>query len=221
MNHQPPPTGPAGIVGYGTLLSRASLARTVGEGAARRARFLPVRVRGYRRLFNLRPDHYEPSLHDSSEPIEAAAANLERREEAHFNGVLFTLDPLALDALHQRERYYDRVRVQVEPVPSWDSPSEELESNGAEAPPDGFLPTEALIYVGRPDTPWVEPWLGAGPERLLPLWRDIVLARGAAYRIGPEFGEGYDATTYLADGSTLVAEWYGNALPDPFDATLP
>ena len=43
------------LVGYGTLLSRESVARTVGDAALRKA-YVPVIVPGYRRLFNLRPE---------------------------------------------------------------------------------------------------------------------------------------------------------------------
>ena len=69
------------LVGYGTLLSQASVAQTVG-GDAQEKIFIPVTVRGFRRLFNLRPDHYEPSFHLSEEPIEVAAMNVMPAEGA-------------------------------------------------------------------------------------------------------------------------------------------
>ncbi len=213
---------PLGVIGYGTLLNRASLARTVGPEAARQARFLPVWVEGYQRLFNLRPDHYQASLQVSPLPIEVGAANLMPMAEARFNGVLFTLGPESLDVLHERERYYERVTARATPfsgtVAGWGGhpPVAPIAPASPRTPPPPE-PLEALIYVGRPDSPWVAPWLGAGPDRLLPLWRDLVLARGSAYRIGPEFGRAFDATTYLADGVTRAVTWYGERLPDPLD----
>jgi len=211
---------PFGVIGYGTLLSRASLARTVGPEAARRARFLPVWVEGYQRLFNLRPEHYGASLHVSPAPIEVAAANLAPVAEARFNGVLFLLDPEALDVLHQRERYYERVTVRATPFPGGVAGADggaSPEFPEALEPPEALEGLEALVYVGRPDSPWVAPWLGVGPDRLLPLWRDLVLARGSAYRVSPDFGRAFDATTYLADGVIRAVDWYGDRLPDPLD----
>jgi hypothetical protein len=48
------------LVGYGTLLYRPSLGDTIGGTAASAIEMVPVVVAGYRRLFNLRPDHYVP-----------------------------------------------------------------------------------------------------------------------------------------------------------------
>lgn len=97
------------LVGYGTLLYRASLGHTIGDVAAGDKSMVPVRVPGYRRLFNLRPDHYEPSFRLSTEPIEAAAMNVEPDDSAAFNGVGFPVTAEELIALDRRERYYRRV----------------------------------------------------------------------------------------------------------------
>jgi hypothetical protein len=51
-------------------------------------------------------------------------------------------------------------------------------------------------------------WLRNDNAQLLPLWRDIVYARVGAYRISEAFGRMYDATTYLADGKTLLVDYY-------------
>jgi hypothetical protein len=47
------------LVGYGTLLNRASLGQTIGADVATSKLMRPVIVNGFRRLYNLRPDHGE------------------------------------------------------------------------------------------------------------------------------------------------------------------
>jgi hypothetical protein len=58
------------------------------------------------------------------------------------------------------------------------------------------------------ESPLNASWLQRDLTKLLPLWRDIVYARVGAYRISEPFGQMYDATTYLADGSTLMIDYY-------------
>ena len=55
----------------------------------------------------------------------------------------------------------------------------------------------------------------------MPLWRDVVWARVGAYRISDEFGRMFDATTYLADGTTPVVDAYREHLRDISDVEMP
>ena len=195
------------LVGYGTLLSQASVAQTVG-GDAQEKIFIPVTVRGFRRLFNLRPDHYEPSFHLSEEPIEVAAMNVMASEGARFNGLAFPVSDQELAALDERERYYQRIRI---PIEAFDS---------------GRPLGEAWTYSASPDAPAVfEASAGFRPH-----WRDVVMAREGAYARDEAFGIMFDETTYMADGLTLVVEAYRDQLPsiesganayDPYPAPNP
>lgn len=178
------------LIGYGTLLSRASAGRTLGRPGGLAREMLPVTVRGYRRLFNLRPDHYVASRVWGRPGIENGAMNVEPAAGEEFNGLAFRVSRQELELLDQRESAYDRIEVEA----------------------CGFDSGEPIgrgqVYCSRPDARWIE----RDPARLLPLWRDLVWARQAAYGTGRRFGRAFDRTTYLADGTTLVADRYRDRL---------
>ena len=101
------------LVGYGTLLNRGSLGNSIGQEAAGTKRILPAVVHHYRRLFNLRPTHYDTSHRLSQAGIENAAMNVESSQGSSFNGLAFSVTREELAVLDQRERYYVR---QVAPL---------------------------------------------------------------------------------------------------------
>lgn len=187
------------VVGYGTLLLSASVGSTIGAQSAQSKIYRPVVVTGHRRLFNLRPTHYESSSKLSSSGIENAAMNVEPAEGSHFNAVVFEVDASELRGLDERERYYERVAV---PILDFET----RESLGA-----------GHCYVSRPDADWIE----RDSAKLMPLWRDIVWARTGSQGISAAFGDEYDRTTYLADGKTLIGEVYGRFFDDMSDVALP
>lgn len=178
------------VIGYGTLLYRASVGNTIGRAAAEQQEMVPVLARGFRRLFNLRPDHYEASNIWGRPGIENAAMNVEPAAEECFNGLAFQVTADELEKLDERERYYQRLTVQAHDF-----------FTGAPLGP-------AHIYSSKQDARWIE----QDPTKLLPLWRDIQWARAGAYAIGQDFGKTFDRTTYLADGKTLVADHYRDHL---------
>lgn len=184
------------LVGYGTLLSNASLVRTLGERAVEAKRFVPVVIEGFRRLYDLRPPMYEPSRVLGLEAQEAAAANIEPAPGERFNALAFAATLEEVDRLDEREYEYERIVVELASFES--------------GRPFG----RAFAYSSRPDAPWIE----RDPRRLLPRWRDVELARGGAYAVGRSFGELFDRTTYLADGRTLLAEFLRARLPAEFAA---
>jgi len=174
------------VVGYGTLLYRASLGDTIGKSAASEREMVPVLVSGFRRLFNLRPDHYGTSNLCGKVGVENAAMNVEPVEGAILNGLAFWVEPSEIAKLDERERYYDRLEIEALDFETGDS-----------------LGT-GHIYGSKPKSRWIE----RDPEKLLPLWRDVLWARAGSYAVGRRFGETFDRTTYLADGETLVAHHY-------------
>lgn len=176
------------IVGFGTLLLQESLGDTVGKGNEKK--FTPIIVKGYRRLFNLLPDHYEADNRLRQDGTEKGAANIEPAEGVQFNGLSFLADADDLDNLDKRERYYKRSVVQHYDFET----GEEL--------------GECHVY----ESPLDARWLVRDNTQLLPLWRDIVYARVGAYRISKAFGEMYDASTYMADGKTLMIDYYKDYL---------
>lgn len=181
------------VVGYGTLLYRSSLGQTIGQGAAEAQEMFPVLIRGFRRLFNLRPDHYPASELWGRPGIENAAMNVERASGESLNALAFKVSREDLAKLDARERYYDRLEVEAADFNS------------------GETLGVAQIYSSRLDARWLE----RDPAKLLPRWRDLVWARTGAYAIGQAFGETFDLTTYLADGLTLAVERYRDPLSRP------
>lgn len=178
------------LVGYGTLLYRASLGHTIGETPAGERAMVPVVVENFRRLFNLRPDHYQSSELWGVPGIENGAMNVEPAAGIALNGLAFRVAPAELERLDRRERYYRRVEVELRRFD------------------DGEPLGRGQIYSSRPDERWIE----RAPAVLLPLWRDVVWARAGAYAIGRRFGRMFDRTTYLADGATLVVDRYRDHL---------
>lgn len=177
------------IVGFGTLLLQESLGDTIGA----EKRFRPIIVKNYQRLFNLLPDHYldyEPDRRLRTDDSELGAANIRPAEGYEFNGLSFEANAADLEQLDARERYYERAVV-----PHYD-----------------FYTGEELGLCHVYASPIDARWLRHDKEDLLPLWRDIVYARVGAYRIGEDFGKAYDATTYLADGKTLLVDYYKDHL---------
>ncbi len=178
------------VIGYGTLLYRASVERTIGRPVGGAREMLPVRVHGFRRLFNMRPGHYDASDLWGRPDVENGAMNVEPAAAELFNGLALRVGPEELGRLDRRESDYERLRVEAR-----DFETGEPLGTGH-------------VYSSRPDAPWIE----CDPERLLPLWRDVVWARAGAYGISRQFGEAFDRTTYLADGRTLVADRYRDHL---------
>lgn len=166
------------VAAYGTLLSRESLALTLSPAAAHEKRLVPVWIRGFQRLFNVRPPYYRGARASREE----AALNLEPLADARCNAAVFlaSLDELArLDA---RERGYERVVV---PLLSFET-----------SQPFG----QAFAYLAPASSPWIE----RDPRALAPLERDLVWARAGARELGPEFAREFERTTFLADGCTSL-----------------
>ena len=198
---EPEPQPDAGtlLVGYGTLLYRGSLGQSIGATLAESKPVVPVVVRDYKRLFNLRPEHYQSSHKLSAAGIELGAMNVEPSAGSSFNAVAMTVGAEELEILDRRERYYRRLTVPVH-----DFTTGEVLGSGH-------------FYAAEPGSRWLE----RDVSLLLPRWQDIVWARTGSYAISHDFGRYYDATTYMADGETLMIDFYRRNLPDAGDLTLP
>jgi hypothetical protein len=126
------------LVAYGTLLYRESMATTVGREMTAGKRSVPVTVRGFRRLCNVRAAHYQPSCRISQEPIEMGALNVEPAAGAVFNGPAFLVSDDELSLLDRRERWYER-RIAL--LHAFDS--------------DEVI-GEGHFYASPPDAAWIE-----------------------------------------------------------------
>jgi hypothetical protein len=123
------------LVGYGTLLYRSSLGQSIGAMAAESRPITPVIVRDYKRLFNVRPEHYQSSHKLNAAGIELGAMNVERSSGSSFNAVVIPVNALELEILDQREPYYRRATATVhdfstgEPIALGDIYAADLGSN--------------------------------------------------------------------------------------------
>ncbi|MEE4257779.1 MAG: gamma-glutamylcyclotransferase family protein [Bacteroidales bacterium] len=178
------------IVGYGTLLYRKSVGDTIGHSAEKKV-YHPVIVKGFKRLFNLLPSHYEPSFRISDHAVERAAANIAASEDASFNGLAFEVEDQELAELDRREKHYDRLETVM------------YDFTSRKALGSGFVYSANSMRASLTDD-----------ANFLPDWIDISWARTGAYRIGHDFGVMYDQTTYLADGLTPVVERYAPYLDE-------
>jgi hypothetical protein len=187
------------LIGYGTLLYRASLGQSIGAEIAQAKQLTPVLIRDYRRLFNVRAEHYESTNRFGDGGIEIGAVNVEPAPGSSFNGVAMPVSTEELAILDLRERYYRRVTA-----PVYEFTSGECLGTGH-------------FYAAETDSIWIE----RDPPRLLPRWQDVVWARSGAYEISPSFGRVYDATTYMADGKTLMVDFYREHLMEAGGPALP
>jgi len=176
------------IIGYGTLLYSESLGHTIGSSVNKK-KFIPVIVKGYKRIFNLLPDHYKPSFRMSTLPIELAAANVIPSEGAFFNGLAFMVSDAELAELDKREKSYQRKEADI-----YDFFREKYMGKA-------FLYSAGYGFKGV-----------TKDSRYLPEWEDLAFARTGAYRYGDKFGEMYDNTTFLVDGVTLASAYYKDYL---------
>jgi hypothetical protein len=119
-----------GIIVYGSLLKRIEL-RAV---APRAARVEPVRVLGFRRAFDQEPTwRRRPSL-------DRGVLNVVEHADGAFNGVLVAgLERAEVDAMDQRERGYDRIRI----------PPTQLQPFARSRSMD--LPESVFLYRGKPE----------------------------------------------------------------------
>lgn len=176
------------VIGYGTLLYEESLGDTIGN-LTEQKKYRPVIVKGFKRLFNLLPLHYNPSFKFSKLPIEISAANLLPHQGSYFNGLAFKVSIDELSNLDKRENNYKRTEV-----PIYDFSSGKRIGMG-------------MVYLAPDHHECV-----TKDKKYLPEWDDISYARTGAYRYGNEFGYMYDKTTFLADGKTLVVNYYKDYL---------
>lgn len=180
------------IVGFGTLLLKSSLGNTVGDENSSKKEYIPVIVEGYKRVFNVFAEHYEASHLIHENDIEMGAANIKKAKGAVFNGVVFAADEEEVELLDRRERYYMRVKVNAQNYYT----GEQLQ--------------EVYAYCANPDSKSVKNSI----DLLLPKWRDVDYARRGAYGIDEKFGKMYDKTTFLADGETLLVDYYSKFIDD-------
>lgn len=86
------------VVGYGSLMSHDSLRETIGD-----KRFIPVLVKGYKRIFDINRIKGENS----------DILNLEKSPKSKFNAIMFSVSDKELEKLRKREEGYELEQIPV------------------------------------------------------------------------------------------------------------
>ena len=111
----------SGLFGYGSLLLRSSMERTLG----RRYADAPAvaTVRGWRRTWDsIYPNqrfYFEPSAGEKCYPAHIIYLNIRPDPASTLNGLIYVVGPDDLARFDEREAVYDRIRIDedvVEPV---------------------------------------------------------------------------------------------------------
>lgn len=179
------------LLAYGSLTNRASAGHTL-----RNVTGVPAVAFGVRRIFNYLIPKSNTRYGRPANPEERAALNVvpTGRAEDMVNGVVIAVSPPDLTALKAREVGYDLIPVAC------------VRWHEREEPP--FL--GHILHC--PDEPRVGKVRTAAD--IMPNRGYYRVCREGAAEIGASFLDFWLATTYLADGTTLVRQWDTVALPE-------
>lgn len=184
-----------GLVGYGSLLSPDELNGFLGDGEDPEERLVPVRVEGFRRVFNQRSVWRAEASEDNGDAV-LNAVRAEDRGPSSMNAVAVPdLSSVEYESLRKREWGYRMVEVRTE----------SLEPYRAE---DELPETEIwLLPTGREER--VEEGLSPIPEYV-----EICL-EGARYW-GEDFRDEFIETTELSEeeGGYALREWLDEEGPE-------
>lgn len=189
INHFP--SGKVLVFGYGSLMNKLSAGRSMKAEAVESME--PAIAFGVKRLFNYKVT--DPSRWGSKQNRkEKAMLNIAQTLNLGYmaNGVILEVDAEDLSKLVSRETGYDLVPI---PVASWNevmSQNPEVEIRVAYT----FVAVNEL----RNNTAYTS-------TEYYPVLGYLHAVQEASEAYGPEFAEFWNATTYLADGTTPVEGW--------------
>ncbi len=172
INLQP---GEHALVGYGSLLSVASMERTLGHPYA--GPWHVVRVNGWRRGWDVQMPNTQWAYRDgdrSVTPERVVYLNVRPQTNAHINGALFVITADEMSLFDQRESVYDRVDVT--------SAIEGVHITGG----------AAWMYVAQTQFVWRQP---SQPPGAIIRRSYVEILETAHAELGDAFRREYDATT--------------------------
>lgn len=112
------PNGKVGLIGYGSLMSIASMERTLGH--AYTDKFIPIHINGFERVWNFAvPNNgtrgpnlfYFIMAGDTIYPTKVMALNIQENRSRSMNACLFIIDTLELKMFDAREFGYTRIKL--------------------------------------------------------------------------------------------------------------
>lgn len=185
------PNGKVLIFGYGSLINKLSLARSVKQTAVETMH--PAIAFGAKRVFNYKIKN-TTNWGDDLHPKERAMLNLVQTVNIAniVNGVTVEVDAEDLNNLVKRETGYDLVPILVA---SWNdvigqNPKLEIQV--------------AYTFVAAHE---LRNHIDYTSTEFYPVRGYLHAIQCASKRFGDDFAKMWDSTTYLADGTTKVKEW--------------
>lgn len=193
------------LFGYGSLINATSAARSVGPEAVHSMR--PVVAFGFKRLFNYKAGNvsrYGSDLHDN----ERAMLNIIPMTTHNnvINGIVMEVDSKDLAQLVQREVGYDLVPVLVA---DWSEVTAENPQVQLKIAYTFLVPDELRAGVDYTQT------------KYYPVRGYLHLVQEGAAVFGAQFLDYWNATTFLADGTTPVTQWNEQTFSGILDSKEP
>ena len=185
------------IIGYGSLMHPDSLKRTVPDIPMGQTK--PVRVVGYRRLFNLAS--VRAWKKDCTGQQAAAVLNVEAHSGSEFGGVAFRVGESGLCALDQREYIYRRMTgVECRDLNSGEVLSQCILYTAFSG--EELRLQKASFYEKRVRPLGLESLVS---KEILPIDQYLSLCLQGAYWWGGQFGDHFVRNTFLGDAETPLS----------------
>lgn len=178
--------GQHALVGYGSLLSVASMEGTLGHRYA--GPFHVVRVNGWRRGWDVQMPKSKWTYQSGDRqvlPDRVLYLNVRREEGSHINAALFVVDSAALAGFDEREWIYDRVAVNADLA--------DVRVTGG----------QAWMYVARAEYLWRK---SSHPPQAIIRRSYLDILDTAHAQLGDGFRREYDATTDPAPPQLIVRD---------------
>jgi len=180
------PSGMSGLFGYGSLLLRSSMERTLGRpytGAT-----IVATVNGWRRTWDsIYPNqrfYFEPGSGGRCYPAHIIYLNIRRDPASAVNGLIYLVGPDDLARFDEREAVYDRIRI-----------DDDLRQPTVTGP--------VYAYVGKAGCLLVEP---APPSQAAIRASYIAIVDEGLRDLGPTFREQYDRSTDAPPAGNIVED---------------
>jgi len=185
------PDGKVRIFGYGSLMNKESAAKNMKPEAV--ASMQPVVAFGVKRIFNYqatKTDHWGPG----QDRKEKAMLNLfpSFNIGSIANGVTIEVDAEDLSSLVKRERGYDLVPIIVG---NWNDIKDQNPEMEMQIAYTFVVASELRKNIAYSST------------EFYPVRGYLHAIQDGAKSFGKEFREVWNATTYLADGTTTIDNW--------------
>jgi len=181
------PPGMSGMFGYGSLLLRSSMERTLGRPYPDAPAV--ATVRGWRRTWDsIYPNsrfYFEPSAGERCYPSHIVYLNIRRDPAATMNGLIYVVGADDLVRFDERETVYDRIRIDGDLI-------EPTVTGGP-----------VYAYVGKPGFLLEH---AVPPSQAAIRASYIAIVEDGLRELGPAFRQQYDRSTDTPPAESIVSD---------------